>query len=168
MILIINTTEDKTVSEELASGLKRENAKFETVEAGGMKISHCIGCNYCWLKTPGICSIKDDYEEILKKMVNAEQIWVISNTALGFLDHKGKNIYDRILPLATMYLKFSGTQMRHVRRYSHKKDMGLIFTGDADREYLERWNARAALNFESRSLGVFSNNEVKEAIACML
>ena len=29
-----------------------------------MNISHCVGCNCCWLKTPGICVIKVDYEQI--------------------------------------------------------------------------------------------------------
>ena len=137
------------------------------MEAGESRISPCIGCNYCWLKTPGICSIRDDYEEILKKMVHADQLWVISGTALGFLDHKGKNIYDRKLPLATMYLHFKGKQMRHYRRYKQKMDFGLIYSGEAEKAYLERWNGRAALNFESRSLGVFSKEEIKEAVTCM-
>ena len=167
MILIINTTDDRGVTSDLASDLKKNGTEFEIVEACDKKISHCIGCNYCWLKTPGICSIKDDYEEILKKMVKSDQLWVISGTALGFLDHKGKNIFDRILPLATMYLKFNGNQMRHVIRYKKKQDIGLIYCGDADREYLERWNGRAALNFGSKSLGVFPKEEIKEAVSCM-
>lgn len=181
MILIVNTTTDRTITENLhaelmkkgfseartdeSDGKKKET--YEIVEAGERKISPCIGCNYCWLKTPGICSIKDDYEEILKKMIHADQLWVISETALGFLDHKGKNIYDRILPLATMHLHFKGKQMRHYRRYKQKTDFGLIFSGSAEKDYLERWNGRAALNFEAKSLGVFSKDEIKEAVTCM-
>lgn len=34
------------------------------VDTSEMNISHCVGCNCCWLKTPGICVIKDDYEQI--------------------------------------------------------------------------------------------------------
>ena len=45
--------------------------------------------------------------------------------------------------------------------------MGLIITGQAEKEYLERWVERAALNFESRPLGVYDENEVKEAVSCM-
>ena len=167
MILIVNTTADKSVSEALSEELKNSAVEAEIVEASEMKISHCIGCNYCWLKTPGECSIKDDYEVILKKMIHAKQLWVISDTALGFLDHKGKNIFDRIVPVATMYLKFVGDQMRHVARYKDKFDIGLIYKGDPDVEYLKRWNERATLNFESKSLGVFSASEIKEAVSCM-
>lgn len=167
MIYIVNTTDDQKITDEIREELVSRGTDHEVFEGYGKKISHCIGCNYCWLKTPGICSVKDDYEEILKTMLRADQLWVISDTALGFLDHKGKNIFDRIIPLATMNLKFKGKQMRHVMRYKKRTDIGLILTGDADREYLERWNQRAALNFDSKSLGVFPKEEWKEAVACM-
>lgn len=167
MVLVVNTTTDISVTGKIREIAAARSIDIDIVEASGLKISHCIGCNFCWLKTPGECSIKDDYEIILKKIIHADQMWVISSTALGFLDHNGKNIYDRILPIATMFLKFKGDQMRHVIRYDNRTDLGIIYKGDADREYLERWNKRAALNFESRSLGVFNTEEVKEAVSCM-
>ena len=167
MILIVNSTQDTTVTEELKRHLEEKNIEADIVEAAHLKISHCIGCNHCWLKTPGECAVKDDYEIILKKVIHADQMWVISDTALGFLDHKGKNIIDRMLPIATMYLKFEGDQMRHVPRYDQRTDIGIIYIGDAEKEYLERWTKRVALNFESRSLGVFNRNGVKEAVSCM-
>ncbi len=167
MILIVNTTADTAITEELKRCFEEKSIDAEIVEAAPLKISHCIGCNYCWLKTPGECVIKDDYEIILKKIIHADQLWVISDTALGFLDHKGKNIFDRILPIATMYLKFKGDQMRHVPRYDQRTDIGIIYSGDVEKDYLERWTGRAALNFESRSLGVFGKDDVKEAVSCM-
>ena len=177
MVLIVNTTSDTSVTDTIRSEIEKRSDKaviatsptpdVEIIEAASLNISHCIGCNYCWLKTPGVCTIKDDYEIIMKKVVHADQLWVISDTALGFLDHKGKNIFDRILPIATMYLRFKGDQMRHVPRYDQRTDIGIIYRGDAEKDYLKRWTERAALNFESRSLGVFESNEVKEAVSCM-
>lgn len=167
MVLIVNTTPDTSVTDEIRKLTTEKGINIDIIEAASLNISHCIGCNYCWLKTPGECAIKDDYEIILKKILHADQLWVISSTALGFLDHKGKNIFDRILPIATMYLKFKDGQMRHVHRYKKKTDIGIIYEGDADRQYLERWNKRATLNFESDSLGIFNTREVKEAISCM-
>ena len=167
MVLIVNTTEDTNITNELDALTRNKGIETEIVEAGGMKISHCIGCNYCWLKTPGVCSIKDDYEEILKKIIKADDLWVISDTALGFIDHKGKNIFDRILPIATMYLKFKGDQMRHVARYDKSPDIGLIVTGEADMDYLDKWALRCALNFESAALGAFGKDELEEAVSCM-
>ena len=167
MVLIVNTTENTQLTDEIRRGLSEKNTEFEIVEAADMKISHCIGCNNCWLKTPGVCSIKDDYEIILKKIVKADQMWVISDTALGFINHKGKNIFDRILPVLTMFLEIRGDQMRHVMRYDRRFDVGVIYQGDADRAYLNRWNERCALNMDGRALGAYPADCIKEAVACM-
>lgn len=167
MVLIVNTTKDTGITNELAALTRTKGIETDIVEAGDMKISHCVGCNYCWLKTPGVCSIKDDYEEILKKIIKADDLWVISDTALGFINHKGKNIFDRILPIATMYLKFNRGQMRHVARYDKSPDIGLIVTGEADMDYLDKWVLRCALNFESTALGAFGKDELEEAVSCM-
>ena len=167
MILVVNTTSDTSVTEEIRKLAAEKSLDIDIVEAAELKIGHCIGCNYCWLKTPGECAVKDDYEIILKKLIHADQYWVISDTALGFLDHKGKNVFDRILPILTMNLHFVGDQMRHISRYDKNADVGIIYRGEADKDYLARWTERAALNLESRSLGAFSEKEVKEAVSCM-
>ena len=96
MILMIDTTREhvgKQISEELLySG--GNPTKIELIDTTGMRISHCVGWNYCWLKTPGICAIKDDYEPILKKMARADQVWLISDTHFGFVSYQTKNIVD--------------------------------------------------------------------------
>ncbi len=167
MVLIVNTTEDKGITSKLRQYAIDKGVEADIVEASDMKISHCIGCNHCWLDTPGECSVKDDYEVIIRKLLKADQMWVISNTALGFIDHKGKNVYDRILPILTMNLKFIKGQMRHIRRYDNRVDMGLIVTGECDKEYLRRWNERVALNVDSMALGVYDAEDTEEYVACM-
>lgn len=167
MVLIVNTTEDKGITSKLRQYAMDKGIEADIVEASDMKISHCIGCNHCWLDTPGECSVKDDYEVIIRKLLKADQMWVISNTALGFIDHKGKNVYDRILPILTMNLKFIKGQMRHIRRYDNRVDMGLIVTGECDKEYLRRWNERVALNVDSRALGVYDAEDTEEYVSCM-
>lgn len=167
MVLIVNTTSDKELSKEFREILEERNTEYEMIEAADMNISPCLGCNFCWLKTPGTCAIKDDYEDILVRAHKADQLWVITNTALDFMDHKGKNIFDRVMPLVTMNLEFRGNQMRHVMRYDKNPDIGLIYLGEVDRDYLNKWNERCALNFGSKPLGAYPFWELKEAAACM-
>lgn len=170
MILMIDTTIKhigKQITEELLCN-GGNPAAFELIDTTGMNISHCVGCNYCWLKTPGICAIKDDYAPILKKMSKAAQVWLITDTRFGFVSYQTKNIVDRVMPLVTMYLKFKDGQMRHVMRYDHQPDIGIIYTGEGDKAYLERWCGRTALNLGSSSLGVFPAEDRKEAVSCML
>lgn len=170
MVLMIDTTGEhigtQFAEELLHSG--KNPAEFELLDITGMHISPCVGCNYCWLKTPGRCAIKDDYEPVLKKMSKAGQVWLISDTRFGFVSYQTKNIVDRAMPLVTMYLKIKDGQMRHVMRYDHQPDFGIIYTGDGDQAYLERWCGRMALNFGSSSLGVFPVENRKEAVSCML
>ena len=170
MVLMIDTTAEhigQGIAEELRH--RDKNAvKLEVIDTAGMHISHCVGCNYCWLKTPGVCDIHDDYEPILRKMSGADQVWLVSDTHFGFVSWQTKNIVDRIMPLVTMYLKFKDGQMRHVMRYAPQPDLGVIYTGEGDQEYLKRWCQRTALNLGSRSLGVFSADNGKEAVSCML
>jgi multimeric flavodoxin WrbA len=170
MVLMVDTTTKhtgKAIAEELLRSGETA-AGFELIDTTGLHISHCAGCNYCWLKTPGVCVIQDDYEPILRKMSKADQVWLISDTHFGFVSWQTKNIVDRIMPLVTMYLKFRDGQMRHVMRYDHQPDIGIIYTGDGDQAYLERWCGRTALNFGSSSLGVFPAENRKEAVLCML
>lgn len=101
-------------------------------------------------------------------MSKANQVWLVSDTRFGFVSYQTKNIVDRVMPLATMYLKIQDGQMRHVMRYDHQPDFGIIYTGDGNQAHLEHWCRRSALNFGSRSLGVFHMNRREEAISCML
>lgn len=170
MVLMIDTTREQ-IGKQLVEGLFPSGgnpAEFELIDTTGMHISHCVGCNFCWLKTPGVCAIQDDYEPILRKISRADQVWLISDTHFGFVSWKTKNIVDRFLPLLTMYLKFKDRQMRHVMRYDHQPDIGIIYTGEGDQAYLERWCQRTALNIGSHSLGAFSESNGKEAVSCTL
>ncbi len=163
MILIINTLENQQSIMLLEEKLKSSNKKYEIVNTADMDIRNCIGCNYCWLKTPGICTIKDDYEIILKKMIKADQMWIVADTHFGFISYKGKNIVDRIMPLITMNLHMKNGQMRHVMRYKKTADFGVIYRGDGDIEYLNRWVKRVALNCDSKPLGAYSLEEMEAA-----
>ncbi|HAW16093.1 MAG TPA: flavodoxin family protein [Clostridiales bacterium] len=167
MILIVNTTTDLDITGKIRSELDKKGTDFCIMEAGEKKIGHCIGCNYCWLKDPGVCTVKDDMEEILRKAVISDQIWVITDSVLDFVSPKAKNVVDRLIPLATMYLKFEGNQMRHVLRYGKGLDFGVIVKDVVDMEYMGWWSERVAVNFGGKSKGAFRTEETEEAVRCM-
>jgi multimeric flavodoxin WrbA len=102
--LILNTLADGTIAHQLQSKLASEKVNVVVIDTSGMKISHCIGCNYCFLKTPGVCAIKDDYEQILKKLAHSDMLWLLSDTHFGFINSNGRKVMDRVLPLLNMGL----------------------------------------------------------------
>ena len=159
--LVLNTL-GKEVSERIKALINDKEA--EIVETSSMKIAHCMGCNQCWLKTPGICAIKDDYEEIIKKLVETENLWIVSDTHFGFLDYKGKRVMDRIVPMLNMTVEFRDGWMRHEMRY-HPLNIGLLYKGDADQTMMEDWCKRTAANIGGHSLGAIALQVKSGAVA---
>ena len=127
-----------------------------------MNIKGCIGCNHCWLITPGKCSIQDDYEELLISFLQADRVIFVTDTYLGFVSYRLKNIIDCILPLLTMHLRFKKGQMRHFLRYKKHYQMGLIYCGEGHHDFLQQWFSRVMLNLDGTSLGVYHISQKEE------
>ena len=150
--LVLNTL-GNDYTEQIKALIK--DKEVEIIDTSDMKIAHCMGCNQCWLKTPGICAIKDDYEDIIKKLVETDNLWIVSDTRFGFLDYKGKRLMDRIMPMLNMTVGFRDGWMRHELRY-HPLNIGLLYKGDADHAMMEDWCKRTAVNIGGLSLGAIA------------
>lgn len=69
MVLFIDTSanqQGKTIVERASH--KNSGKDYEYIATADMNIAHCVGCNFCWLKTPGICVFDDDYKQLLEKI----------------------------------------------------------------------------------------------------
>jgi hypothetical protein len=159
--IVLNTLGKGLVTEQVIALIK--GGELEVINTSDMKIAHCMGCNLCWLKTPGVCAIKDDYEGIIKKLVKAENLWLVSDTRFGFVDWRGKRVMDRIVPMLNMYVELRNGLERHELRY-HSMNFGLLYKGQADQDFLEEWSRRVASNMAGQSLGVI---KMKEGESCM-
>ena len=163
MTIVLNTLGDD-YSEQIKYLLAEKDDKIEIVNTADMKIMHCMGCNQCWLKTPGVCAIKDDYEIIFKKIVGAENLWIVADTRFGFVDYRGKRVLDRIVPMLNMYIEIRDGWERHQLRY-HPLNFGVIYKGNGNKELLEEWSERVAMNLGGHSLGVFALDALQEGTA---
>lgn len=137
------------------------------IDTTAMHLSPCVGCNACWLKTPGICSIHDGYDQLLKGYLESDAVVFLSGTALNFVDHRMKNIIDRLLPLATMYVRIKDGQCRHRPRYHKNFRFGLLYDGAADQNYLNEWMECVMVNFDGESLGAFPITQAEEVLPCI-
>ncbi|WP_406539471.1 hypothetical protein [Fibrobacter sp.] len=154
MTLVLNTLEGD-YSKQIKELLAEKDSEVEIVNTAEMKIAHCVGCNTCWLKTPGVCAIKDDYEIILKKLVATDNLWVVADTKFGFVDYRGKQVLDRLVPMLNMYIEIRDGWERHQLRY-HPLNFGVIYKGNGNKELLEEWSERVAMNLGGHSLGVLA------------
>ena len=81
-------------------------------------IKSCLGCWDCWWKTPGICRQKDDAEQVLKDIINADLVVYTSPLIMGMYSALLKNFQDRMIPLIHPYIEIENGESRHRKRYS--------------------------------------------------
>ncbi len=66
-LVVVNTLPKDDPSVQAAiNALTAKAESGEVIHTEDMKILPCVGCNACWLKTPGVCAIRDDQETILR------------------------------------------------------------------------------------------------------
>lgn len=91
---------------------------------------NCIGCFGCWVKTPGACVIKDDYQDMGKLMGACDELIVISECVYGTVSPEVKNIVDRSISYIHPYFVSRNGEMHHKRRYPNKIKFSAYFYGD--------------------------------------
>lgn len=97
-LLIVNTLpeDDPAVSPALEV-LGRGAEEVRVIHAFEKNLRPCIGCNACWLVTPGICAVKDGYEELLMPCpMKEERICDETNCNCLYIQHRA---YPPILPI---------------------------------------------------------------------
>ena len=166
-VLVVNVLPEKDPAAQVTIQTLKNAAKIQVIHAFEQDFRPCVGCNACWLVTPGVCAIKDDYEELLKAYLCYDAVLFLSGTALNFVDHRTKNLIDRLLPLVTMYVRIADGQCRHVPRYDKKFRFGLLYEGAADHDYLNRWMGRVMLNFDGESLGAYPIENAEAVLSCI-
>ncbi len=169
MNLIISVLKkDDLYNTKIIENIQKNIKDVEVIYTEDMNIKGCIGCNRCWLVTSGVCTIKDDYEKLLIKFLQSKQVIFITDLKLGFVSYQLKNIFDRILPLATMNLRFKNGQMRHYPRYKKHYKMGLIYKGNGNQEFLEKWFERVMINLDGTSTGAYNIENEEEIINALI
>lgn len=138
--------------------------EHHVIDASALRIEPCKGCYCCMLVTPGRCCIHDDAEKLLRAWVQYDQIVFLLDTHLRFLDAKGKTIIDRLLPSINMDVQCRNGEVLHAPRYDHQPRIALIYTGDADRGFMNLWLNRMTNNLGGIALGAVSTDEVPEVV----
>ena len=71
----------------VVQALESEDNKVQVFYAYEKNFRPCVGCNVCWLITPGVCSQRDGYDELLKAYLANDAVIFLSGTTLNFLSY---------------------------------------------------------------------------------
>ena len=156
-LLIVNGIPDENhlaYEESLEKIIEESNHEIVYFKLRDMNINYCTGCWDCWVKTPGICAIKDDQEEILKYIPHVDHLIFLSPIILGYESSLLKTFKDRFIPTAHPYIRVHKGEQHHYPRYKHLPDLSFIgiednMTIQVDRDLIKHTYERIALNFDS-------------------
>lgn len=106
----------------------KDNEKGEIITDNG-RIRNCIGCFGCWVKTPGRCVLKDDYNRMGEKLAHADELIIISRCVYGTYTPFVRNVLDRCLPYIHPDFTKRGKEIHHRVRYQNRLKTSVYFYG---------------------------------------
>jgi len=84
-----------------------------------MRITYCVGCFECWVKTPGECRFNDDGREIARQLIQSDLIVFLTQVTFGGYSSELKKALDRIICLISpFFMKIDG-EVHHKKRYDN-------------------------------------------------
>ncbi len=131
-----------------------------------MNFNYCQGCWDCWIKTPGKCRFKDDYEKILSILPHVHDLTIMTSLIAGYEPALVKKFKDRIIPFAHPYIEIIHGECHHKKRYRdshfyfHLKVLRDDHTDTRSLDIIKEAYERVALNFHS-SLLTFTVEDVR-------
>lgn len=93
-----------------------EGSENYLIDLSSQKISHCVGCFGCWVKTPGKCVIRDDATKIYPLIAKSEEVLYVSRVKYGSYDTPMKTMLERAIPVQQAFLRIHHGETHHVQR----------------------------------------------------
>lgn len=107
---------------------KDEENKY--VDLSQLKISNCVGCFGCWVKTPGKCVIRDDAPLVYPLIARSDKVMYVSRLYYGGYDIPMKRMLERGIPVQKAFIRLFENETHHVQRDVHLKQAIIIAYGD--------------------------------------
>lgn len=146
--------------------LHSEAINLTTYEIAQDDLHHCIGCFNCWVKTPGVCILKDMGNTIVTSIINSDLVIWLTPLTYGGYSAALKKVVDRQLPLLLPFFKLINGEMHHSKRY--KKYPVVIYIGYSEtltQKEVELFNKLALANqtnFHAKNLHTYTYKNLAE------
>jgi hypothetical protein len=148
---------------EVAHRLLPQESQGYTLYSASPAVRHCVGCFGCWVKTPGVCVIKDRGSDFALLMSQHSDLIVLSRLVFGGLSPDVKAIIDRSIGFILPFFRIVNGEAHHAMRYEKSPNLHYILYGsnirDAEKETAQRLVAANALNFGAarHSIGFYAS-----------
>jgi len=148
-----NDNTGKRVYEALAAQFLAQGWQVEHIILREKKIGNCAGDFFCWVRTPGICNVKDDNLAIAQVLATSDVMVYMGPVTFGGYSSTLKRMIDhQIQNVSPFFTKIDG-ETHHKKRYQKNPDflaVGWMEQADACSEQIFRHLVqRNALNWHA-------------------
>ena len=174
-ILIINGTDEiNGLGDSILSRFVEiySQAEIEEIKLREIDIKPCTGCFNCWVRTPGLCMIDEQANEIAKKLMNSNTVVFVSKIVFGTYSYTMKKALDRMIQIILPYFTLINGEIHHVSRYDSYPNIIIIGISDEavektrleDEEQFIALAHRNVINmhFSDCQVATFSSNDNPE------
>ncbi|MDR3335229.1 MAG: flavodoxin family protein [Treponema sp.] len=151
------------LTEQDFNGLSLKLNADTTVIGNNGKIKPCIGCYGCWIKTPGICVIKDGYSTIGQLLSKTDELIIISKCVYGSYSPFICNVWDRSISYLLPFFTRINGETHHKKRYKNRITITVFFYGDditsAEKETAEQLVKANSVNYMPDTIKTYFYNK---------
>ncbi len=131
-VLILNGSDkenngSKRIHDIIFDEFKSVDKDLKSIFLQDLKITYCVGCFECWIKTPGICRFNDDGRKVSEMFINSDLTVFFTPVTFGGYSSELKRALDRIIGLILPYFQQVNGETHHKLRY--KKYPNLLVIG---------------------------------------
>lgn len=155
VLLVGATTEGDAVRRSAAAVshyLTERGLEVQAINLSATRIASCNGSFDCWVKTPGVCRIRDANRQVAAEVIRSNFLILISRVRFGSFDAEVQGAMEHLIPLVSPFLRAVGGETHHAIRYDCYPSLGAIGIVDRDDEagaIFRRRIERIALNLFS-------------------
>ena len=149
--------EDKTgerVHRIVINELESQNWEVEHILLRDEKIGNCAGDFFCWIRSPGVCTVDDANREIASRIANSDMVVYLTPVTFGGYSSTLKKMVDHQIQNILPFFAWVGGETHHQKRYRRYPDflaVGWMNHADAETEATFRHlTYRNALNFHAK------------------
>jgi hypothetical protein len=114
----------------LEQTLTGQGFDVETVDCRNVDVIPCTGCASCAMRTPGACAVKDDMQDLFRKMVASDVLVLATAVRFGSYCAELKKVVDRFQPLMVPIYVMRDGEMHFRSRYDLPPLLGVGLVRD--------------------------------------
>jgi multimeric flavodoxin WrbA len=158
--LVYSAASDQ-INKSILQNLNNLGYEVENILLRDKNIGNCAGDFFCWIRTPGICNVKDDNIVIAESIMGCDLMIYLTPVTFGGYSSTLKKMVDHQLQNISPYFMEINGETHHHKRYTKYPNFAAIGFTDKHNPFEESVFKKLAYR---NSINFYAKNSVCEVI----